>query len=229
MTAAMSIHGGGAGGVEPMTPAETPHQNNGTISGMVLAGGRASRMGADKAAVEVLGIPLLRRAVELLEPVVDDLIIVTRDQTGVLGRARIISDEVKDRGPLGGLLSGLRAARHSRALVIPMDMPLLTVDFLRYLARASGGWEITVPRWTGGLEPLVSVYATACTGSLERFIARPSASARDFVRSTDFSVRYVDEGEVWQFGDPVRLFFNVNTTEDVQRAEAMLREGFVAP
>ena len=192
------------------------------ISGIVLAGGRATRMGVDKATVVVGGIPLLQRTVELLRKVADDLIVVTRDQTGRLGDARIISDEVTDRGPLGGLLTGLRTVGHPSALVIPVDMPLLTVDLLRYLIPASAGWEITVPRWAGGIEPLVGVYSSACTDPLERFITRPNPSARDFVRSRDFTVRYIDEFEVRQFGDPAHLFFNVNTQEDVRAVEAMM-------
>lgn len=192
------------------------------VSGIVLAGGRATSMGLDKASVEVGGVPLLQRAVELLHQIAGELIVVTRDQTGSVGDARIISDEVKDRGPLGGLLTGLRAAAGQSALVIPVDMPLLTVDLLRYVVTASAGWEITVPRWANGIEPLVGVYATACIDALERFVTRPDRSARDFVRSREFTVRYVDEFEVRQFGDPSRLFFNVNTRQDVLVAEAML-------
>jgi molybdopterin-guanine dinucleotide biosynthesis protein A len=153
-------------------------------------------MGVDKATVEVGGIPLLQRAVELLHQVAGELIVVTRDQTGSVGDARIISDDVKDRGPLGGLLTGLHAAQHQSALVIPVDMPLLTVDLLGYLVTASAGWEITVARWANGVEPLVGVYATACTDALERFTTRPNPSAKDFVRSREFTVRFVDEFEV---------------------------------
>ena len=192
------------------------------ISGILLAGGRGVRLGADKRSVEVLGVPLMDRAVAILESVADDLVIVTREQKGVFGRARIVSDEIPEHGPMAGLLTGLRAIRHARALVMPIDMPLLTANFLSYLVRASVGWDITVLRWARRLEPLVGVYTTACTQPLKRFLRRHRASVADFVRSTDLAVRYLTETEIRPFGDPARLFLNVNRREDLEVAEALL-------
>lgn len=198
------------------------------ISGIVLAGGHGRRMGTDKRAVEVLGVPLLDRALTLLEPLVDELLIITRDQDGALRHARILSDEVAERGPMAGLLTGLRAARYSRVLVIPVDMPLLTSDFLGYLVQVSAGWDITVPQWRAGIEPLVGVYTASCIAALEDQITH-RASMRDFVLSTRVAVRYVREPELRRLGDPARLFFDVDTREDVRLAEAMLQDRALCP
>ncbi|MBI3974854.1 MAG: molybdenum cofactor guanylyltransferase [Armatimonadetes bacterium] len=194
------------------------------ISGIVLAGGRGTRLGADKRAVVLLGVPLLERAVAILQSVADDVVIVTRDETGVFRRARILSDDVPDRGPVAGLLTGLRAIRHARAVVIPIDMPLLTARFLFYLSRVSMGWDITIPTWARRLEPLVGVYSTACAQLLERSLRRRRASVADFVRSADLPVRYLTDAEIMPFGDPAQLFLNVNRREDMETAEALLLE-----
>lgn len=195
-----------------------------TVSGILLAGGRGTRLGEDKRAVRILGTSLLDRAAALLESVADDVVIVSRDGGGGLGRARIIRDEIPDLGPVAGLLTGLRAIRHGHALVLPVDMPLLAPQFLAHLVLVSTGWDITVPQWIR-LEPLVGVYSAACLRPLEQYIRVRRASVADFVRSADLTVRYVPEEEIRRFGDPARLFLNVNDRVDLLRAAALLRDG----
>jgi molybdopterin-guanine dinucleotide biosynthesis protein A len=180
-------------------------------------------MGTDKRHVHLGGISLLERALRTLEPVADDLLVVTRDEEGTFGRARVICDVVKDRGPMAGILTGLRAIRHLRALVIPVDMPLLRTDLLARLIVLSEGWDITVPCRGSRIEPLVGVYTTACIRELEEPVARWQTSVSDFIRSTGLAARYVTHAELHRFGDPDLLFLNVNTVEDVRKAEAHLR------
>lgn len=194
------------------------------LSGIVLAGGRSTRMGVDKRHLPVGGITLLERALRTIDACVDDVVVVTHDDQTVSGRARILRDDIPERGPLGGLLTGLRRIHHPRALVMPVDMPLLTPHLLAYLIDASNEGDITVPRWQGGVEPLIGVYGIRCSRRLEQFLQRPSASARDFIRAADLAVRYVEETELRRFGEPAVLFFNVNTPEEAKEAEQLLRD-----
>ena len=195
-----------------------------TVSGILLAGGRGVRFRGDKRIARVGGVPLLAWAAALLGSVADDVVVVTRDESGARGRWHYVRDEIPERGPMGGVLTGLRLVRHERALVLPVDMPLLTVDFLMYLRDAGAESDITVPRWER-LEPLVGVYSGKCLESLEASLQRGEDSLGDFVRSTALTVRYISEEEVRRFGDPRRLFFNINVPEDVETAEALLRPG----
>lgn len=199
------------------------------ISGIVLAGGRSARMGSDKRIVVVHGLPLLDRTLRMIEALVDDVVVVTHDEEGAIRRTRVVRDDIPERGPLGGLLTGLRAITHLRALVLPVDMPLLSRELLAGLIVASDGWDITVPRWRGGVEPLVGVYAQTCAAHVEQFLRRASAPARDFVRMTDLQVRFLEEAELSRFGSPGVLFFNVNTPGDAQEAERLLRGRAVQP
>lgn len=193
-----------------------------TYSGIVLAGGRSTRMGADKASLTIRNISLLDRAVALLEPLVDDVIVVTRAQERTAGRVRVVADEIRDRGPMAGLLTGLHAVRHPEALVVPVDLPLLPPAFLKYLAESSYGWDITVPRWRDGIEPLVGVYAVRCAPLMAAALRSGQGSMQDFVTATEVPIRFLEEPEVRQFGDPARLFFNVNTPEDARVVESLL-------
>lgn len=199
------------------------------LVGVVLAGGRSVRMGADKRFIRIGGLTLLERALGVLRPLVDDLVVVTRDETAQASSARVVADEVKERGPLAGLYTGLRAAGRGRVLVIPVDMPLLAPELLALLVAASPGWLVTVPRWRGRVEPLVGVYDVRCAGAMERALRLPGGSVQDFVRSMGPAVRFVDETEVRQTGDPEVLFFNVNTPDDALRAERLLASARHAP
>jgi molybdopterin-guanine dinucleotide biosynthesis protein A len=198
------------------------------ISGIVLAGGKSVRMGSDKGRLTIDGTSLLDRALRTIDGLVDDVVISvrdvsTREREGDAGRVRVVRDDVPERGPLGGLLTSLRRVHHPRALVVAVDMPLLTKNLLAYLIDTSWGWDITVPRWRDRVEPLAGVYDRGCAPHIERFLQRPSASARDFVLMTDLGVRFVEDREIRRFGSPGRLFFNVNTPEDAQEAERLLR------
>lgn len=194
------------------------------VSGILLAGGRGVRFRGDKRTARVGGVPLLAWTAALQGSVADDVVVVTRDEAGARGRWHYVRDEIPERGPMGGVLTGLRIVRHERALVLPVDMPLLTVDFLTYLRDAGVESDITVPQWER-LEPLVGVYSRKCIEPLEASLQRGEDSLGDFVRSTALTVRYISEEEVRRFGDPRRIFFNINVPEDVETAEALLRAG----
>lgn len=101
------------------------------LFGAVLAGGRSSRMGQDKALLELDGQSLLERAVMLLKSVGCDQILVSRNQPG------FIQDSLRDKGPLGAVYSLLNAAQGpSQWLIIPVDMPALTVELMQLLVAA---------------------------------------------------------------------------------------------
>lgn len=179
-------------------------------------------MGADKIAVAVCGVPLLRRALALLEPLADDVVVVTRDRSEAAAGLRYVADELPCRGPMAGLMTGLRAMRGPRGLVIPVDMPLLPPGLLRYLVDSSAGSTITVPRWRAGVEPLVGVYAAACAEALAEALENGRDSLVEFVTAAETQTRFLEEPELRQFGEPAEFFLNVNTPEDLRRAEALL-------
>lgn len=192
------------------------------VSGLVVAGGHSARLGMDKRTARLGDISLLDRAVDLLAAVSDDVLVAARDSTGVPAGVRVVPDALPDRGPMAGILAGLRLARWERLLVIPVDMPLLTPVFLRFLVDADPDAAITVPRWQGGLEPLVAVYHAACTPALAELVDRGTTAVHAFINSAGLRVHHVDEPEIRAHGDPARLFLNINTPEDLTNAETLL-------
>lgn len=143
------------------------------FTALLLAGGRSSRMGTDKARLlhPVTGLPLLDHQAALLTfvPGCAELLLSAPAEraytlSGPLSQARVIPDAAPDCGPLAGLVAGLAAATHSRLLVIAVDLPFLTAEFLQTLLDGSNSAVGLVPRHADGtFEPLCAVYPVHST------------------------------------------------------------------
>jgi molybdopterin-guanine dinucleotide biosynthesis protein A len=120
------------------------------VTGIVLAGGRSRRFGGDKLMARIGGVTVLELALRALAEVSDELVLVVAASpvphplipAGLPVPVVVVADDEADRGPLYGLITGLRAARHATVIVVGADMPALVPDVLRLLAgRISGHGE----------------------------------------------------------------------------------------
>lgn len=189
-------------------------------SAVVLAGGQSRRLGVNKAFVTVGGVVLIERVLRQLGQVSDDIVIVTGDPAAYEGLgARVVLDGWPGAGSLGGIHTGLQAARHDRAVVVGCDMPFLNVRLLRSLILLSADYDVVVPRVDSFLEPLHAVYGKACLQPIEDLLR---AGERRIVAFLDrVRVRYVDAAEI-QALDPSQLsFLNINTPQDLEQAEEL--------
>ena len=193
-----------------------------SAAGIVLAGGRSSRMGQDKALLRAGGgSPLVSLVVDRLRALVGEVIVVSSDgaRLGDL-QARIVPDVYADAGPLSGIYSGLLATERQRALVAACDMPFLNPRLLSFLLHLPGDHDVVLPRLASGfLEPLHAVYSQSCREVFRRQLEAGRYSAIGYLDQV--RVRYVDEAELREYDPDLRSFFNVNTRADLQRAERM--------
>jgi len=181
------------------------------LSCIVLAGGRNTRLGMDKAFLEIGGQPIIERIVERMVKIGDDVLLVTNTpkQFAYLG-LRMVGDVQPGQGALGGLYSGLLAARHEY------------LKLLRYMALLTPGQDVVVPRMGDLLEPLHAIYSRACLKPIERVLARGGRRIVEFF--PEVRVRYVDQREI-DILDPKHLsFFNVNTPADLDLARMLARD-----
>jgi len=199
------------------------------ISAMVLAGGKSSRLGIDKTRLtlrpqegQAAGQTLLEGIVEKLLTISEEVIVVGQceEVCGHLG-AKTVGDVYPGAGPLGGIYSGLQAAAFPHALVVACDMPFLNLDFLRYMINLPRDYDILVPKWQGHLEPLHAIYSKNCLPPIEGLLKHNNLKIPDFFDRV--RVRYVLEEEIARY-DPQHLsFFNINTPDQLRKAEAILR------
>jgi molybdopterin-guanine dinucleotide biosynthesis protein A len=193
------------------------------VSGVVLAGGQSKRMGANKAFLDVGGRPIIERVLEQVSLVAKEVILVANAPNEYAHLdCPVVPDVFSGKGALGGVYSGLKAARNPQVLVVGCDMPFLSAALLRYMILLAPGYDIVVPRTEKGIEPLHALYAKTCLPIMERMLQHNNLKIVAFF--SQFRVRYVEQSEV-EVLDPRHLsFFNVNTPDDLEWARRMATE-----
>lgn len=197
-------------------------ENTVPASAIVLAGGESRRLGRDKSLLLLEGRPLLVRTLDRLAAISDDLIVVTNTPQNYAHLdldARLVRDQRPGVGSLMGIYSGLKAARHGRALVVACDMPFLNLALLRYLLDCGPACDVVIPRLGEWLEPLHAIYDKACLPAMEQVLAQ---GRRQIIAFFDrVQVCEVTAAEIDRM-DPRHLsFVNVNTPQDWERVQAL--------
>ena len=196
---------------------------HGTCRGFVLAGGKSRRMGQDKALLPFGGRPLALRAAELVRQVCGDATLVGGARKYAAFGFPAIEDAFPDRGPLGGIHAALQHSDARFTLIVGCDMPYLTPDFLEFLLRVAQETEAdaVVPESEAfGYEPLCAVYARSCLAPIERGLQENRCKISQVFGQ--LRLRRIPPAE-WKPYDPDgRLFQNLNTLEDYERARREL-------
>jgi molybdopterin-guanine dinucleotide biosynthesis protein A len=197
------------------------------VRGAVLAGGAARRYGGrPKGLVAVGGRRILDRVVDAVAAVTGATpLLVANAPEGPTWRPdlRTVADTRPGYGSLGGIYTAIQAGPEP-VLCVAWDMPFVTPELLAALAQGSAGYDAFLPESDGrrGVEPLCAVYGPGCGPAIERQLERGDLRAIGF--HTDVSVGTLPLERVQAFGDPAVLFLNVNTPEDLKRAEAVWRQ-----
>lgn len=195
------------------------------ISAVVLTGGMSSRMGNDKALMDVDGIPALARILETLRAVTDDVAIVgSRPEYHQFG-APVMADIAPGLGPLGGIVTALKHMQHEAVFVAGCDMPLLSADVVGGMAQVPRAYQALVPTLNspGGLryEPLHAIYSTGALSIAEQQVDRGNLKMQDFLTCLD--VRPLDEDWLRRFDPHLDSLVNVNRPEELRAAVERLR------
>ncbi len=197
------------------------------ITSIVLAGGRSTRLGREKALEEIGGERLIDRAVARVAPLSTEVILVMRpgQPTPPLPtepEVKTVTDRYPGKGSLGGIYTGLYYSSSFHNLAIACDMPFLNVALLHHLIELSPDFDVVIPLIKGNAEPLHAVYSKNCLAPIEALLKRGRLRIVDFFPSV--RVRYMGESEVDQF-DPQHLsFFNINTEEDLAKARIIAKQ-----
>lgn len=185
------------------------------LSAFVLAGGKSSRMGSDKATMLLGGVPLLeiatRKALALTESV---FVVGPRSRFG----AHAIEDVFPERGPLGGIHAALSQSSTELNLMLAVDLPFVPVPFLQLLQRqaVSSRALVVVPRLPSGWQPLCALYKKAFCASAEQALTAGRNKIDALFAS--LPIRVIDQAEIEAAGFTPAIFDNLNTPEDFERA-----------
>jgi molybdopterin-guanine dinucleotide biosynthesis protein A len=189
---------------------------NGTISGVILAGGSASRLqGMIKPKIIIEGRPIITRILSVIRDLFGEIIIVTntRGEFFDFKGCRIIADEITGAGPLGGIHAAMKASECESVFVFAGDMPYLDRSLIVKMIQAyhECGCKALIPSVGGSIEPLHSVYSNSLLDKLQTFLSSGQEMAvRAFIKTID--VRFM---EMAASEGNKRIFTNINSPMDM--------------
>ena len=186
------------------------------LTAFILAGGKSTRMGADKAFVEYDGRSLLARALDLARSITPGVRIVGSAEK-FAPFAPVVEDIFRDCGPLGGIHAALRASRSELNVMLAVDTPFMSWAFLQYLVSQSRGAPeavAVVPRDDGGYQPLCAVYRREFAGAAENAL-RAGRNRIDLLFDA-VRTRVIEREELEVAGFSRAIFRNLNTPEELE-------------
>lgn len=196
---------------------EQPTRISARVAGVILAGGRNSRMGGrDKAFLRVDGRTIFERTLGVLRSCFAQVVVVSNTPEKYAGYAvEVTRDELLGLGPLGGLHAALGRVRTPYAFVTACDMPYLREEPIHYLAARLRDQDAIVPHWDGDIEPLHALYAARLRPRIAAAAADGARALRDVLPALD--VEYVPQTVMEGIVGAEESFRNINTPEDAAR------------
>jgi molybdopterin-guanine dinucleotide biosynthesis protein A len=178
------------------------------ITGIILAGGKSSRMGTDKGLLKLDNSTFIERVASVLKPFVNDIIVVSdHNAHGTFGMQRI-EDLYKDAGPLSGILSGLKHSKTENNIVLSCDIPFISEALLRHLIiNSKDNALINQIECEGKTMPLIATYKKQCASAIQKALDNDERRVRVLVKSLNPNTISVDSNYKL-------MVENINTPEE---------------
>lgn len=176
------------------------------ITGIILAGGKSTRMGQDKGLMRLKGKPMIQHILDPMAKICQRILIVSGNPMYGMFGFELVKDEAPDYGPVMGILSGLRQSKTERNLVLSCDAPFVTFELMKQLVHLSDETDVVAAHSEKGIHPLIAVYNRSCIPIFEQAVANDEHRLRTVLEGLK-----VIELEVIED----RLLRNINTQVDL--------------
>jgi molybdopterin-guanine dinucleotide biosynthesis protein A len=187
------------------------------VAGVILAGGRNSRMGgADKAFLTVNGETVFARTLHLFRRCFPQVVVVSnRPEKYKRFAVQVTTDEFPGCGPLAGIHAALGLVHLPYVFVAACDMPFLRVEPIAFLTAQLHGQDAVIAYWDGDIEPLHALYATSLRTRMGDALRHGVSAIRDFLPQVQ--VQYIPEAVMQSVAGADESFRNINTPEEAAR------------
>lgn len=193
-----------------------PTSNAASFTIAVLAGGKSSRFGSNKAIAQWGSKTIIATIIETAKLLSDELVIVTKDfETYKDLGVRLVPDLIADAGPLGGLYSAMKASHSSHIFLLACDMPCINADLIKFMITLPTWSPVIIPVTDNGFEPLHAFYHCSLEKPIEYLLKIGKKSMKALL---DFTPRQeIHEREIIKFSHNISCFRNINTQDDLKR------------
>jgi molybdopterin-guanine dinucleotide biosynthesis protein A len=179
------------------------------LTGIILAGGKSSRMGQDKGLMLLDDKPMIQHVIAALKPVVDEIIIISNQKGYDIFGYPVYEDLIKDKGPLAGISTGLHHANFDNSVVLSCDTPFVNSSLLSLLINNSKDFEITIPKNNDKTHQLIGIFSKSCMEKFNNCIENNHLRASSVFESLNLNV--VDASHFDK-----KIFTNINTQYDIK-------------
>ena len=189
------------------------------LTGIILSGGKSTRMNTEKGLCIFKGKPMIEHIIDVLKPICSEILIsANNEQYDYLGY-KTIADRYSGIGPISGIYSGLEASQTDNNMILSCDMPLVSVDMIRYIYDNRDDFDIVIPERNNYYEPLCAYYHRRILSNIEIAIQNKSYKLIKLIKSLNYKPLKIDSRH--SFFHPM-LFENINSPNDLKRAENYL-------
>ncbi len=184
------------------------------ITGLILAGGKSTRFGKNKALVELDGIRLIERVIRVMGSVFQRLIILTNSphEYSYLNLP-MVEDSIKGLGPIGGLYTGLESISDDAGFFVACDMPFLSESLIRHMVEIRDDFNVVLPKIDWKIEALHGLYTKSCLPTIKELIDSHEYQVIRFFPKVH--VKYLGENEIREFDPQLKSFFNINKPNEL--------------
>lgn len=189
------------------------------MNAIILAGGKSTRFGSNKAMYKIEQKPMLENIVEKLSAFFDKIYIIGNEKQKlkeVNGQIKFLTDIIPDKGPLGGLYTGLSKTDSQYNYLQACDMPFICEEYLNFMKgyiTEDSNYGAYIPVKDGYLEPFVGVYNKSIKKDILKLIEKDQLNF-DYLFNK-INIKKIPEEEIEKVADPEKIFFNINRKKDL--------------
>ncbi len=193
------------------------------ITGLILAGGKSSRFGKNKALVELDGVRLIERVIRVMGSVFQRLVILTNTpHEYAYLKLPMIEDLIKDLGPLGGLYTGLKSISDNAGFFVACDLPFLSEPLIRHMVEIRDDFDVVLPKIDWKIEALHGLYTKRCLPPIKELIDSQEYQIIRFFPK--IRIKYLYEDEIREFDPELKTFFNINKPQEMHGSLGIEKE-----
>ncbi len=191
------------------------------LTGIILCGGKSCRFGQDKGLCTLAGKPMIEYPLQALKSICDDIIISSNDPRYDNIGYKVIKDDVKNIGPLGGIFSALQESKTQDNIIVSCDMPFVNDRLLNYIMENKNNHLVAAAFEGQFVEPLCSYYNKEVLPIIEQLIEEKQFKLRILLEKANYKKIIIDEKLNFYKN---HLFLNINTRSEYERAEKILKK-----
>jgi len=185
------------------------------VTGVILAGGKSSRMGTDKGLIDLDGKPMITHVINVLQKVASKVIIIANNPSYNQFNLEVYPDLFPEKGPVGGIYTALNCSKTEKNIILSCDTPFVNEKLLNNLLLQSKDYEITVSKFKNKIHPLIGVYSQSVKTIFEENLNKNRLKLGLVNQQTELNIVHYNDCDFDE-----KIFFNINTPTELKECKS---------